>query len=79
MGAVTMFHPPSGRTQRASADAYERVWKAEGWTLVVEPEPPASDDRLADLRAEAQALGLKVHPAAKAETIEKKIAEARAE
>lgn len=38
MGAVTMFHAPSGQTQRASQDAYERVWKEQGWVLVEQPE-----------------------------------------
>ncbi len=85
--SVTMFHPPSERTQRASADAFERVWAAEGWQLVDESDrppapdgPPAPDavDRLDALRAEAESLGVKVRRDAKPETLERKIAEVRA-
>lgn len=53
MGAVTMFHPPSGRTQRASADAYERVWKAEGWELV-ESQPEEKPKPRKATRAKAE-------------------------
>lgn len=45
------------------------------------PEPPAGQDApdlLAGLRAEAAELGVKVHPRVKAETLARKIAEARA-
>jgi len=83
--SVTMFHPPSERTSRASADAFARVWSQEGWQLVddVPPVPentpaPAGDDRRDALRAEAESLGINVRGDAKAETIERKIAEARA-
>lgn len=72
-----MRHPQSGVVQQASSDAYERLWRGEGWVIVEEPPAPEADGRLVELRAEADALGLKVHPNAKAETIERKIAEAR--
>lgn len=39
MAAVTMFNPKSQLTQRASAEAYERVWRDEGWVLV-DDDPP---------------------------------------
>lgn len=81
--SVTMFHPPSERTQRASRDAFERVWAAEGWRLVDdEPDgPPAPDGNELDrevLLAEAEALGIKVRANAKTETIAARIAEHRA-
>jgi hypothetical protein len=77
---VTMFHPPSQRTQRASRDAFDRVWSEEGWQLADQSDAAASaDDEREQLLARAEALGIKVRANAKAETIAARIAEHLAE
>jgi ABC-type branched-subunit amino acid transport system substrate-binding protein len=78
--SVTIFHPPSQRTQRASRDAFDRVWSEDGWQLADQPDAAASaDDEREELIARAEALGVKVRANAKAETIAARIAEHLAE
>jgi hypothetical protein len=44
--AITMYHPQSERTQRASRDAFDAVWSTEGWEIVETPaEPKATRGR----------------------------------
>lgn len=45
MAAVTMLHPASDRVQRASRDAFERVWQHEGWVLLASDEPGTESSR----------------------------------
>lgn len=37
-----MLHPASGRVQRASRGAFERVWQHEGWVLNEDHVPKKS-------------------------------------
>lgn len=48
MSRVTMHNPQSGVTQRASQDAFERVWSPQGWVLVEEPAEDKSPRKKAE-------------------------------
>ncbi len=76
-GDASQAAPLSAREQSMLAELEQlRSKVAEG------EAPPASSppvpDRRAELEAEAERLGLRVHPNTKDETLEKKIAEAKA-
>lgn len=58
---VTMHHPKSGQTQRASRAAYDGTWAAEGWKVVSseqwEPEvaeKPVEKMKVDELKAYAE-------------------------
>lgn len=41
-----MLHPPSGRVQQASRDAFERVWQYQGWMLFPGSDPSPVETQL---------------------------------
>lgn len=79
MGArevVTMHHPLSGQTQRASRRAYDDVWQAEGWQLVSSEEwtpeevaKPIDKMKLDELKAHAEEHQIDLGEASKKEEI----------
>ncbi|PSK96694.1 hypothetical protein CLV30_12576 [Haloactinopolyspora alba] len=69
-----MLHPQSGRVQRASREAFDRVWSHEGWQLTAEkptPQEPATGEKPLDklkvpeLRAYAADQGIDLGDASK--------------
>lgn len=69
VGDASHAAAPTAREQSLMAELEELRRQVEGTT---------PSDKRAALEAEAAALGIKVHPNAKDETLERKIAEARA-
>lgn len=73
---VTMHHPLSGQTQRASRAAYDNVWANEGWKVVSseqwEPEDvekPVEKMKVDELKAHAEKHGIDLGEATKKEDI----------
>lgn len=79
MGArvvVTMHHPLSGVTQRASRGAFDAWWRHEGWVEVSseefvpeEAEKPLDKMKLDELKAHAEKLEIDLGDATKKDDI----------
>lgn len=72
---ITMTKDASAKLVDADNKAVIDLLKSDGWKVEGEKEPE-NDTELAELRAQAEALGLKVHHKAGADKIRQMIEEA---